>query len=199
MNNYVTINETYYVSKNGLERGITDGVKENNGTEYNYQPSKDYDVKGADRIMIGKTAKHIDLCKQYSRHIRRTNNPETRFLINNIFNKYSEIIDAYEKIGMTGFINCSYQISKMKKEMNPKVSYDEKKHSISNHIKLKKGDWYSKTALKDMIQESYSLDDLKATAKATDIKLRYVTISRKGKCNDTNMRVNGFVMIGSNR
>jgi len=185
MHNFSTFRKTYYVSKNETSRVIKNGVKNNNGIDYNYNGIEQVEIKGLNKVKIGQSPSFKDLCVDY---IELKEN--SIYIFKDID---SLVIKAYDVLGPKKMKALKYRKKSIKEAL---LAYDNNK-SLDNKIvtllNIKHRQWVSKEEVKIKIQETYDKLNLSKKAKSTDLK-RWFNVKNSNKRID-NKLVNGIIII----
>lgn len=194
MHKFSTLNKTYYVSKSGKNATLCDGIKNFNGLDYNYQGIQPIEVKGLNKIKLGKKASYKELCLDIIEIFESPKGILRSAKLIQIKSKYPEICKAYLRLGKEKMRALRYR----KKEIEKDLLSISNEHMISYKVvqllKLKVGEWYSIRDLKSRIKAVYATLGIEKNAKGTDISKWYHFIPKFSKVGNKSKR--GILITG---
>ena len=192
MHNFSTLRKTYYVSKDGLNRGISDGTKTFNDIDYSYKGIEKVEIKGINKIKLGIKTLFKDLCKDY---IESANKNES-FILHIINSKEPIIREAYNVLGEDKMKTLRYRKKDFQKELLISSEGISNNYKIVKLLNLRSGDWLSKTSAKKKLQEVYDSLQIELKAKASDLEKWYSLINKNKRINGE--YVNGLAVVTCN-
>jgi len=158
-----------------------------NGYNYEEYIDKSIPIARMDRIPITFKDTVLEL----------ENNPDDKDLYYAAYKRYDFLKEAINRFDFKGIRQLRFHIGKIKENLLIKedINIDSKiSKAIRNKIKLTPGTFYPSTELKVIIQEVYSLLNVKKTAKGTDIE-KYFSVESTTK-SINNKTVKGFIYYG---
>lgn len=196
MHNYSTFKKIYYVSKDGTEKTIVDGISNFNGIEYEYKGMGKIQVSGLNKVKLGKTASFKDLCKDCLEVFEEQSSILKSAKIVEIKKNHPLIYEAYYNLGFEKMKALEFR----KKDIKDALLVNSNDASFSSKVvkflDLSVGKWYSVADLKSRLGVVYKKLHTNRTPKGTDIKYWY-DITRKNK-RINRKTVSGIVVKGCN-
>ncbi|MDT8411899.1 MAG: hypothetical protein RQ875_05520 [Vicingaceae bacterium] len=191
MFNFLAHKKTYYVSQSDKVKGITNGTTTNNSIPYQYRSKQRIEIKGLNKVRLGKVPSFKDLCLEYKEipngviSMKRIEIKEVEPLIE----------EGFKVLGADKMKALEYRKTDIQKELTLR------KHSINHDWKLvqlldyKSGQFISNTRAKNDLQAIYDKLGIYKKAKATELKKLYLTESTSSRVNSK--KVAGFKIINS--
>ena len=194
MNNFTTMNNTYYVSKDGTKSTIVDGVKSYNGIEYDYNGMERVQIKGLNKFQLGKVSSFKDLCidcivilDSEACLLRSAN-------VVKIKSNHPTIYKAYRVLGVEQMKALEYRKVDIEKALLIASNEPTNSYKIVRFLNLRIGKWYSMSSIKSRLKVIYSDIDLSRTAKATDLK-KWFNLKEMSKRIEGKL-MTGYVVVG---
>lgn len=155
------------------------------------------DIKFEDMVKLEKRLNFRELAEDYynlSEHLKQTNFScvETLDRMQALLNLDGEFKSFVETIGIDAIRATGFHKTKSKAKFDKAVGIDSKtikQKKALKKLKLKVGNFYSYTELRDIVKSIYDADGVTNTAKATDVNSVYVT--KKTARN----KVQGFLIV----
>jgi len=186
MHNFSTFKKTYYVSKNGRSRNIKNGIKKNNGIDYDYKGMEKVEIKGFNKIKLGQKPSFKDLCIDYI---------EAKEKGYFVFGSDPMIEKAHAILGSQKMKALEYRKTKIREALLVYSNVNSVESKIVRLLDLKCGQWISKESVKLKIQEAYNKLNLTKKAKSTDLKKWFTVIDSNRRINTK--LVNGIIIMVS--
>ena len=164
MHNFSTLRQTYYVSKDGSKSTIQNGMKNNNGIDYQYNGVEKIEIKGLNKVKLGQKASFKDKCIDYIKI------KENGYFIFNMADDHLLIEEAYEKLGADRMKALKYRKSAINEALLIQNNIKSVSHKIVKILQLQNGKWFTKEEIKSKIQEVYDKLNLLKKAKSTDLQ-----------------------------
>lgn len=191
MFNYSTIHSTYYIIDGDSDGTFKEKQTEHNSITYNYIPEATPEIKGLNKLNLGKTPNFKDLCLEYIK-LRGTNwdteSPK-------IAKAYPIIKEAFEILGSEKMQALKYRQKDIQKEL---IIQDKIKGFESKIVQLlgyKSGQWLSNQTIKADLERVYSDLNISKTPKATDLNGFYTITENVKKVKGLTYK--GYVIINA--
>jgi len=194
MNNFTTMNNTYYVSKDGTKSTIVDGVKSYNGIEYDYNGIEKVQIKGLNKFRLGKTPSFKDLCLDCIEVLVGEACLLRSAEIVNIKSNHPIIYKAYGVLGGEKMKALKYRKKEIENAMLIVSNDSSNSSKIVRILNLRIGKWYSVSSIKFKLKAIYNDIDLSRTAKATDLK-KWFNLKEMSKRIEGKL-MTGYVVVG---
>tara|TARA_B100000787_G_scaffold92893_1_gene68582 strand:+ start:1358 stop:3178 length:1821 start_codon:yes stop_codon:yes gene_type:complete len=194
MNNFTTMNNTYYVSKDGTKSTIVDGVKSYNGIEYDYNGIEKVQIKGLNKFRLGKTPSFKDLCLDCIEVLVGEACLLRSAEIVNIKSNHPIIYKAYGVLGGEKMKALKYRKKEIENAMLIVSNDFSNSSKIVRILNLRIGKWYSVSSIKFKLKAIYNDIDLSRTAKATDLK-KWFNLKEMSKRIEGKL-MTGYVVVG---
>lgn len=196
MYNFNTLKHTYHVSKYNNHNYISDGTKTFNGIEYIYKSIDRVEIKGLNKVKLGRMVSFKDLCLDYIK-IYALEPGLVRSGKLALFKKQQPLIQkAHQVLGPDKMKNLKYRRKNIEDELKARESITGNATKIVTELNLKVGQWISKKDTKVEIQKVY--DKLGITTKATSKHLEnWYSIKEKTK-SEYGKAKEGYVIIACN-
>jgi hypothetical protein len=194
MNNFSTIHNTYYVSKDGTKSNIMDGVKLYNDVEYDYNGMERLQIKGLNKYRLGKVPSFKDLCLDVIAILDGKVGIERSGRIVDIKRNHPIIYDAYKVLGVQKMKALEYRKIKLEEALLMACKESSNDYKIVKSLNLRVGKWYSMSSLKTKLKGIYNAINMNRGAKATDLKKWFdlKPMSRRIE----NKLMTGYVVVG---
>lgn len=166
MNAFNTLHRTYYVSNSKELSAKTVNL---NTIDYSYKPVDKVEIKGLNKVQIGKSASFADICLDYFEAVEGNNFVR----IDRIKAVEPIILEAYEKLGEEKMRALELRRSDIEDALAVAHNLKSNDWKIVKLLKLRVGQWISNAEAKEKIQEVYDTLDIDKKAKATDLSNWY--------------------------
>jgi hypothetical protein len=196
MHNFSTLRKTYYVSKDGTQKNIKDGINDYNGIEYQYKGMEKVVIKGLNKIKLGKVASFKDLCLDCLEVFSSESSILRSGKLVEIKKNHPLIHEAYHKLGVDKMKALEYRKKEIKEALLIISNGASSSYKIVNLLNLKVGEWYSNAKIKLKLGEIYKKLYLTKSPKATDLKSWFDRIPRNRRIQGK--LVSGIVITGCN-
>lgn len=180
MHNYATINSTYYVSKDGRDKTINEGIVTNNDIKYNYKEIGRVSVKGLNKIRLGNKASFKDLCLDYIAVSKETPSIQRSGKLVKLNESEPLLSKAYHKLGEEKMKALEYRKSKIRDALLVLDNTYTNSHKIVKLLGFRTGEWLSKSEIKKRLQDVYATLGIQSKAKATDA-VKWYDLKQKNK------------------
>jgi hypothetical protein len=194
MHNFNTIHSTYYVSSDGNNSFIQDGMKTYNSISYDYSKIKSIQIKGLNKKKIGKVPCFKDLCLDIIEILESENIMLRSGQIVEIKKNYPLIYEMYNTFGVEKMKALNFRKKNFKKALL--IASDEKSvtHKIIKLLDLRIGVWYSCSNIKLKLKGIYNDINLMTKAKATDLNKWF---NLRESCRRVDGKImSGYVIVG---
>jgi len=189
MNNFSTINNTYYVSKDGTKSTIINGVKSFNGIEYKYRGMERVIIKGLNKAKLGRGASFKDLCIDSIAVFNGESGLLRSAKVVGIKNKFPLIYQAFYQLGTEKMKALRYREKAIKSALLNISNELTCSVKIVKMLDLRIGVWYSVADMKSKLIVIYK--ELNINQKATSKDLyKWFNLS------STFRRINGKSVSG---
>ena len=194
MNNFSTIHNTYYVSKDGTKSNIMDGLKLYNDVEYDYNGMEKLQIRGLNKYRLGKVPSFKDLCLDVIAILDGKPGIERSGRIVDIKKNHPIIYDAYTILGVQKMKALKYRKIEFEEALLMASKESSNDYKIVKILNLRVGNWYSMSSLKLKLKGIYSAIDMNRAAKATDLKKWFDLKPMSRRIEDKLMT--GYVVVG---
>jgi hypothetical protein len=194
MNNFSTINNTYYVSKNGANSNINNGVKLYNDVEYEYNGIERIEIKGLKKFKLGKVPSFKDLCLDIISILENEVSIERSGRIVEIKKNHPVIYEAYKALGADKMKALKYRKNYFEKALLIASEESSNDYKIVKTLNLRVGNWYSMFSLKTKLKRIYKSIGMNRGAKATDLN-KWFNLKPANKRIE-NKLMSGYVVLG---
>jgi len=178
MYKFSTINKTYYVNSNGSENVIADGVKKFNDIDYKYTGIEEIEIKGFNKLKLGRKASFKDLCLDYIKILESEPSMIKSGQIVEMRKKNNLIVEAYKELSADKIKALRFRKKDIQEELLSTCNNVSVNSKIITHLGLRKGQWISCKKAKNNIQIAYDKLNIKKSAKSTDLKIWYDITSK---------------------
>jgi hypothetical protein len=193
MNNFSTINKTYYVSKSDANSNIKNGVKLYNDVEYDYNGIERIQIKGLKKFKLGQVPSFKDLCLDIIAILENEVSIERSGKIVEIKKNHPVIYEAYRILGANKMKALKYRKNYFEKALLLASKGASVDYKIVKYLELRVGKWYDVSSLKTKLQAIYDLMDMNSRAKATDLK-KWFDLKPKNKRIEGKL-TSGYVVV----
>ena len=194
MHNYSTMNNTYYVSRDGTQKAIVDGVINCNGLGYEYKGINRIEIKGLNKVKLGKVTTFKDLCLDCITIFKSDIGLLRSSKLVMIKANYPLIHESYNVLGEHKMKALCYRKSSLEEALLIFSNKPSNSYKIVKLLDLKTGQFYSLKEIKLFIQNVYIKLGISKKAKATDLNNWY-NILKKYKRRNGSLE-NGLTIIG---
>lgn len=192
MFNYSTIHSTYYIINDDSEGTFKPKQTKHNSITYNYTPEAIPEIKGLNKLNLGKIPNFKDLCLEYIK-LQGTNWDTESF---KIASAYPIIKEAFDKLGVEKMQALKFRQKDIQKEL---IIQDKIRGGDSKIVKLlgyKTGQWLPTQKIKEDLTNIYSELGITKTPKATDLN-QYFNIKESVKKIE-GINIKGYTIIHAN-
>jgi hypothetical protein len=194
MHNFSTMKETYYVSDDGRKSTIVNGDVKFNEMIYSYQNIKKIEVKGLNKIKLGRKPAFKDLCEDYLKIV----NTEPSFIRSGRLSEFRKIepfvVEAYDKLGEQKMRALEFRKTEIKEALLVISNEINKDSKMVRLLGFRNGEWINRAEVKTRIQEAYKKLGINKKAMATDLTKWYEYKLMNKRSNGK--LLNGFVIVG---
>jgi hypothetical protein len=194
MHNFSTMKKTYYVSKDGTESTIVDGTTNYNGLDYDYEKENRIEIKGLNKVKLGRTPSFKDLCIDCIEVFEGKLDIIRSAKIVSIERDFPLIYEAYYKLGVHKMKALEYRKKPIEEALLVSSNGASVNYKIVKLLDLKIGQRYSRKEVKAKLEKIYLKLEINKKAKATDLGRWFEYRDRFKRING--VMENGLVIIG---